>query len=82
MVDAQAETSDEWHSSGVGTGTGSVKHLCAHHGKWDKVFKKAAETSESFQMTVSSVMWSTGWREEMQSRGSLACLRGEAVQTS
>ncbi|GAB0179363.1 mitochondrial enolase superfamily member 1 [Grus japonensis] len=27
-LNVQVETSDEWHSSGIGTGTGTVQHLC------------------------------------------------------
>ncbi|GAB0210211.1 mitochondrial enolase superfamily member 1 [Grus japonensis] len=35
--DVQVEISNEWHSSGVGTGTGTVQHLCQRHGQWDRV---------------------------------------------
>ncbi|GAB0185946.1 mitochondrial enolase superfamily member 1 [Grus japonensis] len=33
----QVENSDEWHPSGVGTGTSTVQHLCQRHGQWDRV---------------------------------------------
>ncbi|GAB0205741.1 mitochondrial enolase superfamily member 1 [Grus japonensis] len=32
-LNVQVETSDEWHSSGVGTGTSTVQHLCRRHGQ-------------------------------------------------
>ncbi|GAB0205515.1 mitochondrial enolase superfamily member 1 [Grus japonensis] len=33
----QVENGDEWCSSGVGTGTSTVHHLCQRHGQWDRV---------------------------------------------
>ncbi|GAB0185474.1 hypothetical protein GRJ2_001012700 [Grus japonensis] len=37
-LNVQVENGDEWHSSGVGTGTGTVQHLCRRHGQWDRVY--------------------------------------------
>ncbi|GAB0184942.1 mitochondrial enolase superfamily member 1 [Grus japonensis] len=36
-LNVQVENSDEWCSSGVSTGTGTVQHLCRRHGQWDRV---------------------------------------------
>ncbi|GAB0202696.1 mitochondrial enolase superfamily member 1 [Grus japonensis] len=36
-LNVQVENGDEWRSSGVGTGTGTVQHLCRRHGQWDGV---------------------------------------------
>ncbi|GAB0184915.1 triadin [Grus japonensis] len=36
-LDVQVENGDEWCSSGVGTGTGTVQHHCWRHGQWDRV---------------------------------------------
>ncbi|GAB0195970.1 mitochondrial enolase superfamily member 1 [Grus japonensis] len=33
----QVENGDEGRSSEVGTGTGTVQHLCRRHGQWDRV---------------------------------------------
>ncbi|GAB0177329.1 mitochondrial enolase superfamily member 1 [Grus japonensis] len=37
QLNVQVENSDKWHSSGAGTGTGTVQHLCQRHGQWDRV---------------------------------------------
>ncbi|GAB0186681.1 triadin [Grus japonensis] len=36
-LNVQVENGDEWCSSGVSTGTGTVQHLCQRHGQWDRV---------------------------------------------
>ncbi|GAB0193470.1 mitochondrial enolase superfamily member 1 [Grus japonensis] len=36
-LNVQVENSDEWCSSGIGTGTSTVQHLCWRHGQWDRV---------------------------------------------
>ncbi|GAB0182274.1 mitochondrial enolase superfamily member 1 [Grus japonensis] len=36
-LNVQVENSDEWRSSGVGAGTGTVQHLRQQHGQWDRV---------------------------------------------
>ncbi|GAB0209912.1 mitochondrial enolase superfamily member 1 [Grus japonensis] len=37
VVNGLMEISDEWHSSGVNIGIGTVYHLCRRHGQWDRV---------------------------------------------
>ncbi|GAB0182806.1 mitochondrial enolase superfamily member 1 [Grus japonensis] len=36
-LNVQVENGDEWRSSGTGTGTSTVQHLCRPHGQWDRV---------------------------------------------
>ncbi|GAB0188303.1 mitochondrial enolase superfamily member 1 [Grus japonensis] len=35
QLNVQVENGDKWCSSGVGTGTSTVQHLCQRHGQWD-----------------------------------------------
>lgn len=56
----QVETSDKWDSSGLGTGTGDVWHLCQGHGQWDW------HTLSKFRKTP---QWLMPWRKRCHPEG-------------
>ena len=74
-LNVQVETSDEWHSSGVGIGC----CLTSLSVTWTVGL---SAPSASLLVTTSCVVRSTCWREGTSSRGTLADLRGGPVQTS
>jgi len=63
-IDVQVETSDEWHSLGVSTGTSA--DLTSLWAAWTVGL---GVPSANLQMTPSCVVRLTHWREEMPSRG-------------
>lgn len=82
-LNIQVEISDHWCSSGVGTGTGSVKYLCRQRGWWDWVHSANSPNDTKLSGAIDTLEGKHGIQRDLMKFNKASCLskyNGKTIQ--